>query len=571
MKAISPKVIELVSALSKVSRDLPATSDQICQLLQKLSECSTPHAAFAIIPLAWPAPRRPTNPIFRLLAHIPLLIEPERETPSAVHTAAANALNNIMVRMPVGDLPSLDHIARSYFEGGAYGRKLQAAHHGHSTILTTDQLPNGVTNVHLLGLLASHPDGHLREAAVRQLMSCHTGQELPYLTWRTVDWVPQVRNPAIEAVRARLRPEAVSDFTRLLPLLERMDSMSRVNQSRLLADIRAMLLAEPTLTSIAAILESGATANRHAACRLLDQLHPGPPLPVLQQVANDADPLVRSWALRWAERIHSTQQDEVNQLIRQFTRDPFARLRLQALYALVATDRAATTGYLREAILDRSVSVQEAARYYLRSGGDETDFAATYRKALAVGGAVTIPAIIGLAATGSSEDWELLRPFMTHTAQRARAALRTMTKLNRDACRTILFEALVDERAGVRKDALLLLTDRPPSAADALVLEALLPRAGTTAMRGTIADAMLKLPPWTALTALLAASSTDPDGMEGCAVQALARWRPEHRAYYAPLPPDEVIRQTIERRLADARRVLPPELLTRLTNSLNVR
>ena len=47
-------------------------------------------------------------------------------------------------------------------------------------------------------LLSMHPNGFVREEAIKALASIDTGRALPYLVVRAADWVPQVRDRAAE-------------------------------------------------------------------------------------------------------------------------------------------------------------------------------------------------------------------------------------------------------------------------------------------------------------------------------------------------------------------------------------
>jgi len=76
------------------------------------------------------------------------------------------------------------------------------------------------------GLLSMHPDGYVREAAVRILAETPEPAALPFLLVRAADWVAPVRDQARAAVRARLTDPAASpaDLLRTLPVLERMSA-----------------------------------------------------------------------------------------------------------------------------------------------------------------------------------------------------------------------------------------------------------------------------------------------------------------------------------------------------------
>ncbi|MEZ4311721.1 MAG: hypothetical protein R3F14_27130 [Polyangiaceae bacterium] len=66
-------------------------------------------------------------------------------------------------------------------------------------------------------LTTMHPDGHLRERAVRLLDTRTDGREVPYLLLRVNDWVPQVRTVALLALHQRITQEYTQYFIDSLP------------------------------------------------------------------------------------------------------------------------------------------------------------------------------------------------------------------------------------------------------------------------------------------------------------------------------------------------------------------
>jgi len=66
----------------------------------------------------------------------------------------------------------------------------------------------------LVGLCASHPNGHVREQAVVRLAHSNPDVALPFLLLRVNDWVPAVRLRARTAVVALLLPAAAAALVR---------------------------------------------------------------------------------------------------------------------------------------------------------------------------------------------------------------------------------------------------------------------------------------------------------------------------------------------------------------------
>ncbi|MEO7714826.1 MAG: HEAT repeat domain-containing protein [Capsulimonas sp.] len=74
-----------------------------------------------------------------------------------------------------------------------------------NTPYSLPSLPEGADRAWLLGAMASDGNGFVRHAAVQGLSEIDSGDELPFLLWRTTDWVEPVRELAIAAVHERLR------------------------------------------------------------------------------------------------------------------------------------------------------------------------------------------------------------------------------------------------------------------------------------------------------------------------------------------------------------------------------
>ena len=375
-----------------------------------------------------------------------------------------------------------------------------------------NEVDEGPARVQLLGLLASHADGHVREAAVTELAVSPGLEALPFLLWRSADWVRPVQDRALAAVRERLRVEFAPVFSRLLPLIRRLELLKRVDLSALVADIRTLLLQEPGQASLIASLQSNSRFVRREACRVLDKLAPVPGPDILDLALGSHDVVVRLWVLSWEERLRSTVPTAAAELRTRLASDSSSRIRGHALRAMVDLNDGPAAVRLRQALLDTSPSVRQLARFYLGKLDGTTDFAAWYRAALSHGGVRTASAIAGLGETGVSADCQLTLSFLSGTPGQARAALKAAVNLDAGSCHDVLLATLADQRDGVCREALSLL-GRRLSEQDGATLERLWLQAVTTTSRRAIAEAMLKLPPWPALLALLH-STTDRCGFK---------------------------------------------------------
>src|SRR5258708_16921818 len=65
------------------------------------------------------------------------------------------------------------------------------------------------TSVWLLGIASCHTNGHVREAAVRELGKTETRTEHPFLLTRANDWVPEIRSSARNFLLNRIRSDYI--------------------------------------------------------------------------------------------------------------------------------------------------------------------------------------------------------------------------------------------------------------------------------------------------------------------------------------------------------------------------
>jgi hypothetical protein len=418
----------------------------------------------------------------------------------------------------------------------------------------------------LLGALASHGNGYIRESAVIGLAASGSGDEVPFLLWRTTDWVEQVRERAIAAVRERLQAGNAAPFVKALPLLPRLEALGRVDLSGLVAEIRALVLGEPGLVSLMNALRAGNRPLRREACRTLDNVSPAPPAEVALLVSRNPDVVLRSWALRWEGRLRPADPLAAEEIRRSLLNDPVPVIRANALRAAVAADADGSLPALSKALLDTSASLRECARYHLRRLLGETDFAAYYRHAITIDRGDLIAAVAGLGETGTSADVPAVLPFLSGHSRLAQTALKAAARLGGDRARPDIFEALGDPRPGVRRTALTLVGARIAEA-EADSIRNLWARSPDFPIQETLAAATLRLPPWLALEVFLRAVARD--STREAALAGLSRWRPEQNARYAPIPPPEATRM----RLCDAVRTnssrLPETLTLRLLRALD--
>ncbi len=90
--------------------------------------------------------------------------------------------------------------------------------------------------------MTAHWDGHKRDNAIRRLGMLGNPIAIPYLILRVNDWVPQVRNTALKAIRELVTPENAAAFVLSLPSLYHLEKCSRSNHAELIEFIEKYLI-----------------------------------------------------------------------------------------------------------------------------------------------------------------------------------------------------------------------------------------------------------------------------------------------------------------------------------------
>jgi hypothetical protein len=382
------------------------------------------------------------------------------------------------------------------------------------------RLSHGLTGV--LGAIASHRSGHVREAAIRLLASIDDGGELPFLLIRVNDWVPQVRDAAKQAVLARVHSDYAAHFARHLPLIRRLQFQKREDHGDVLVPILHLMRSASSHAVLLAALEESDRVARRFAFELLAEAVGNPADLIAHGLASE-DEVIRLRAARLArERLAG---EELESALARLLADRFMPVRREAVYGYVERLPQAAPGVLRRSLLDGHVSMRELARFHLRQQG-ESDFAAFYRSKLGqAAGRERAAAIAGLGETGSAEDVGHVELFLSDPDPHVRrAAVRALGRLDADGRSLERFLiALDDGSAAVAKAAREALRSRvyllsPPR------LWSIFTATTHRHTRRAVLSLVAALSWWDSAPLLVAAAGTDDVEVRRDALAYLDRW-----------------------------------------------
>jgi hypothetical protein len=297
----------------------------------------------------------------------------------------------------------------------------------------------------VLGLLSCHENGHVREAAVRALAA--RGEGLPWLLMRVNDWVSAVRLRATTAVVERLACEHAPALLECLPLVWRLRELTRLDHSELLARMVDVLTRLPDERLTEAMQHDDRGVRRAVMQLLAERGHA--PLELLGRALDDVDLVVR---LRAAKLVPSDATPEAEALRERLCRSHRSQLRVHGLERMAEVRSERLDHWLEQGLDDPKRAVRETAQYLIRKARGPIDLAARYRSKLTAGG-LRPGLVLGLAETGTRDDWERLVDALEGPRDFAGAAIEGLKQLSADATRELRLMMVDDPRPGVSRDA----------------------------------------------------------------------------------------------------------------------
>ena len=276
----------------------------------------------------------------------------------------------------------------------------------------------GYQGATLRGVLSFHPNGYVREAAVRALGRCSSGAEMPFLLIRRNDWVEPVRACAARALEARLESRSAPALAVHLPLVHRLLTCGRADHEAFVGRVYRLLESEAGRPGLESGFEHPDPVVRRA-CYARAWCSAGFETDALfDRTMRDPDPLCRQEA---AVAVRARRPADVDRFYDRLRRDRSAALRATALDWLVSSLPHRIENELAHYLSDPSSCVRGQAAWLARGRG--LDLGTFYRTALpATVGTNLCGCLFGLGEHGSAGDVERLRPYLRHETPRVRVA-----------------------------------------------------------------------------------------------------------------------------------------------------
>lgn len=313
-------------------------------------------------------------------------------------------------------------------------------------------------NAVIWGLFSIHPDGRMREHAVRELVkSDDQTVAIRFLLLRLNDWVEPVREIAESSVRARISPRYLDQWIPNLGIINKLQDRSRSDHSWLFTALAELFMYPFARAALMKALNSPdrSIARWAAACAM--RADDGEIAPLIHTALDHDDALVRRFAAhrvqQWAEC------PERGRAIARMHRDTNMIVRRDALVASLELEPHARKTRLVHALYDHHPTIRQYARYYLAKFASEEgttfDPQIEYLRVLAEAGAnPPIGAVAGLGECGKPEDADAIAPFIhSNKTPLARTALKAVAQLDLERFIGELVTRLSDPRVSLARAA----------------------------------------------------------------------------------------------------------------------
>jgi len=380
-----------------------------------------------------------------------------------------------------------------------------------------------------LGLLSLNANGRVRELATKGLAELAHREAIAFLLLRVNDWVPQVADVARRAVMARCVPQEARHFVPALPLIERLATQQRVDNSVIVAAVSSLLTqTDPgTFALVAALKSETPRHTRRAVVRLLRS--GGVSLEPFEHALRDPDPIVRTQlALALIER---SEGAVLSRRLPMLLSDRSARIRSLAFHAAAARAPHVLQAALPMLLFDSNFWLREYARQKL--GLSKQVAAKLYASAVMEQDSRLISALAGLGEVGTEQDAAVLLEHTSYgSSGKRQVALRALFNVLKAKAVPALIAALASDWAGVSKVAAELLQSRGLIVFAEDVAACLGDPAPFT--RANALRVLAKVDRWEALLAALNCAS-DPDSrVVATAERILSGWRVVPASFGSP-------------------------------------
>jgi HEAT repeat protein len=387
----------------------------------------------------------------------------------------------------------------------------------------------------ILKIASFNRDGYVREKALRELIAQHDATAMPFIIFRLGDWVTPIRTLAKQGILNFKQTKYLHELSLNLPYFEWLKTISRADLSGINNEIMEFMITGNYETSVAQFHTFEDKTRLIIAKYIIstDNITEQQ----IQLLLNDKYCVIRQLLLKQFSKL---TQNVINQLLD----DKTVSIRINTLYLLNA-QKVDMKEWAFAHLADDYAAIRNFARYELKHSG--IDFAAFYAAKLEKN-EQSVGAMAGIGELKAEKYINYAKALAQHStnAHLRKAAIFALIKLEYEELETVMFIALADRNARVRKLALAHLTT--PGNADISDNSTLISYARSlfketsVISRTTAITFFHKIGKWRALPELLLGTIDEDEGIRNLSVKYLEIWKKNAVSLFTPPTPTEKAR-----------------------------
>lgn len=266
----------------------------------------------------------------------------------------------------------------------------------------------------LLSICSLNENGYIREEAVKRLSKIDNPQVIQFIIYRLSDWVPQVRQVAVKAIKNFLTREYISNLIENLPLFIWLQQVERVDLCGIYQDIITFIVTKNREYIISNFKffpdKLRLILAKEVSSNLINKSNE------LKLILNDKNYLIRVLAIN---HIESLDKSIINKLLC----DKSAKVRLETLYKLKNE-----IGF-KELVIEYLADNSSTIRYFARFTLSNTNFnIIKYYYQNLMNENQVIGSMLGLSEMGATQCSAEVKKFLTNDRVKIRKAAFVATQ-----------------------------------------------------------------------------------------------------------------------------------------------
>lgn len=286
----------------------------------------------------------------------------------------------------------------------------------------------GKEAIYILSVLTLHPNGYVREDALKKLSEFENGFKIKFIMIRVNDWVKEVRNLANKELIKYIRDDYLKDIIECLPIIDRMNSWGRSDYSGILFKLEDFIIDQRNYDLLLNIYKnSEEILVKRKLFKYLLRINTTDNL-VINMGLKSKDIIILRTAIEKIEEIMNRYNSWV--IFKVLRQNKNVICRVAAIDILEKINVLDLHKALIPFLYDKSYTVRDYTRYKLKKIGI-ADFREMYLREIDKNNYNLYGILLGFRETGVQEDIHYILKYLSHENIKIRkTALSTIYMLN---------------------------------------------------------------------------------------------------------------------------------------------